>query len=105
MRTYVLRRAIQVGLLLSLKNEIVRIAERGRVNAVAPGWTYSPMTRGALDPDVVDAVTRTMALRKVATADDIARAVVVLASDELSGHVTGELVTVAGGMEGRTLHA
>jgi 3-oxoacyl-[acyl-carrier protein] reductase len=96
--------AIQVGLLLSLKNEIVRIAERGRVNAVAPGWTFSPMTRGALDPAVVDRVTRTMALRKVATADDVARAVVVLASEELSGHVTGQLVTVAGGMEGRTLH-
>ena len=45
-----------------------------------------------------------MALRKVATADDIARAVLVLASDELSGHITGELVTVAGGMEGRTIH-
>jgi 3-oxoacyl-[acyl-carrier protein] reductase len=97
--------AIQVGLLLSLKNEIVRIAPKGRVNAVAPGWTVSPMTRGSLDPDVVDRVTRTMALRKVAAADDIARAVVVLASDELSGHVTGELVTVAGGMEGRTIHA
>jgi len=96
--------AIQVGLLLSLKNEIVRIAPRARVNAVAPGWTYSPMTRGALDENVVERVTRTMALRKVATADDVARAVVVLASDELSGHVTGELVTVAGGMEGRTLH-
>jgi 3-oxoacyl-[acyl-carrier protein] reductase len=96
--------ALQVGLLLSLKNEIVRIAPRGRVNAVAPGWTYSPMTRGELDPTVVDHVTRTMALRKVATADDIARVVVALASDELSGHVTGELVTVAGGMEGRTLH-
>lgn len=96
--------AIQVGLLLSLKNEIVRVAPKGRVNAVAPGWTYSPMTRGALDPEVVERVTRTMALRKVAVADDIARAVVVLASDELSGHITGELVTVAGGMEGRTLH-
>jgi 3-oxoacyl-[acyl-carrier protein] reductase len=96
--------AIQIGLLLSLKNEIVRIAPRARVNAVAPGWTYSPMTRGELDEAVVDRVTRTMALRKVATADDIARAVVVLASDELSGHVTGEVVTVAGGMEGRTLH-
>jgi 3-oxoacyl-[acyl-carrier protein] reductase len=96
--------AIQGGLLLSLKNEIVRIAPLGRVNAVAPGWTYSPMTRGALDPDVVERVTRTMPLRKVATADDIARAIVVLASDELSGHITGELVTVAGGMEGRTLH-
>ena len=97
--------AIQVGLLLSLKNEIVRIAPTGRVNAVAPGWTYSPMTRGALDPAVVDRISRTMALRKVAMAEDIARAVVVLASDELSGHVTGELITVAGGMEGRTIHS
>jgi 3-oxoacyl-[acyl-carrier protein] reductase len=96
--------AIQVGLLLSLKNEIVRIAPRARVNAVAPGWTYSPMTRGALDESIVRRVSRTMALRKVAVADDIARAVVVLASDELSGHITGELVTVAGGMEGRTIH-
>lgn len=97
--------ALQVGLLLSLKNEIVRIAPRGRVNAVAPGWTHSPMTRGELDPALVARISRTMALRKVASADDIARAVVVLASDELSGHVTGELVTVAGGMEGRTIHA
>jgi len=96
--------AIQVGLLLSLKNEIVRVAAGGRVNAVAPGWTYSPMTRGALDPEVVERISRTMALRKVATADDIARAVLVLASDELSGHISGELVTVAGGMEGRTIH-
>jgi 3-oxoacyl-[acyl-carrier protein] reductase len=96
--------AIQGGLLLSLKNEIVRVAPSGRVNAVAPGWTYSPMTRGALDPEVVERISRTMALRKVATADDIARAVLVLASDELSGHITGELVTVAGGMEGRTIH-
>lgn len=97
--------AIQVGLLLSLKNEIVRIAPGGRVNAVAPGWTYSPMTRGELDGELVERLTRTMALRKVALAEDIARAVVVLASDELSGHVTGEVVTVAGGMEGRTLHS
>jgi 3-oxoacyl-[acyl-carrier protein] reductase len=96
--------AVQVGLLLSLKNEVVRIAPRARVNAVAPGWTYSPMTRGELDEQVVARISRTMALRKVALADDIARAVVVLASDELSGHITGELVTVAGGMEGRTIH-
>jgi 3-oxoacyl-[acyl-carrier protein] reductase len=75
------------------------------VNAVAPGWTYSPMTRGALDDQIVQRISRTMALRKVATADDIARAIVVLASDELSGHITGELVTVAGGMEGRTIHS
>jgi 3-oxoacyl-[acyl-carrier protein] reductase len=62
------------------------------------------MTHGSLDEQLVKRISRTMALRKVATADDIARAIVVLASDELSGHISGELVTVAGGMEGRTIH-
>src|SRR5207244_11369585 len=62
--------AIQVGLLLSLKNEIARIAPRGRVNAVAPGWTYSPMTRGELEEEVVARLSRTMALRKGAQAED-----------------------------------
>jgi 3-oxoacyl-[acyl-carrier protein] reductase len=96
--------AVTGGLLLSLKNEIVRIAPRGRVNAVAPGWTESPMTRGHVDPERVRQISRTMALRKVARQDDVARQVLVLASDELSGHVTGQVVTVAGGMEGRVIH-
>jgi 3-oxoacyl-[acyl-carrier protein] reductase len=46
-----------------------------------------------------------MALRKVARPEDVAAQVVVLASDTLSGHVTGQVVTVAGGMEGRTIHS
>jgi len=96
---------IQGGLLLSLKNEAARLGSRVRVNAVAPGWTVSPMTRGLLEPDDVERITRTMPLRKVATPEDIAAQVVVLASERLSGHVTGQLVTVAGGMEGRVLHA
>lgn len=96
--------ALQGGLLLSLKNEIVRIAPGARVNAVAPGWTESPMTRGHVDPEAVRRVSRTMALRKIAQPEDVARQVVVLASDELSGHVTGQVVTVAGGMEGRVVH-
>jgi 3-oxoacyl-[acyl-carrier protein] reductase len=96
--------ALQGGLLLSLKNEAVRIAPAARVNAVAPGWTESPMTRGHVDPAKVRRISRTMALRKVAQPDDIAAQVVMLASDELSGHVTGQLVVVAGGMEGRVVH-
>src|SRR5439155_23853959 len=40
--------AIVHGLLLSLKNEVVRVGSRARVNAVAPGWTESPMTRGSV---------------------------------------------------------
>ena len=96
--------AITGGLLLSLKNEVVRRHPRCRVNAVAPGWTESPMTRGHVDPERIRLVSRTMALRKVAQPEDVAAAVVTLASPTLSGHVTGQVVTVAGGMEGRILH-
>ena len=93
------------GLLLSLKNEVSRISKTARVNAVAPGWTVSPMTRGLLDDDAVERITKTMPLRKVAQPEDIAAHVVVLASDTLSGHVTGQVVVLAGGMEGRLVHA
>jgi 3-oxoacyl-[acyl-carrier protein] reductase len=94
-----------VGLAKSLKNEITRIAPNGRVNVVCPGWTATEMTRDVLDdPDFVPTITRTMAMRKIGRAEDVARVVVSLASDRVSGHVTGEVVTVAGGMEGRVLH-
>ena len=96
--------AILSGLLLSLKNEAVRKNPLARVNAVAPGWTESPMTRGHVSAEQVRRVSRTMALRKVAQPDDVAAQVVVLASPVLSGHVTGQVVTVAGGMEGRVVH-
>jgi 3-oxoacyl-[acyl-carrier protein] reductase len=96
--------AIAHGLALSLKNEVVRDAPGARVNVVSPGWTVSPMTAKDLEPDAVARVTSTMALRKVATVDDIARTILWLASPEAAGHVTGQVVTVAGGMEGRLLH-
>ena len=91
--------AIGQGLLLSLKNEMAP----ARVNVVAPGWTVSPMTEASLTDELVDRVTATMPLRKVARTEDIARTVAFLLSDRAAGHVTGEVVTVAGGMEGRLL--
>jgi 3-oxoacyl-[acyl-carrier protein] reductase len=95
--------AILYGLTRSLKNEIVRVAPRARVNAVAPGWTEAPTTRGPIDHEMILRISRTMPLRKVADVNDVAAQVVVLASDKLSGHVTGQIVVVAGGMEGRVL--
>jgi 3-oxoacyl-[acyl-carrier protein] reductase len=62
------------------------------------------MTRGHVGPEQVARLTRTMPLRKVAQPEDVAAQVVVLASDVISGHVSGQVVTVAGGMEGRVLH-
>jgi 3-oxoacyl-[acyl-carrier protein] reductase len=96
--------AMTGGLLLSLKNEVVRTAPLARVNLVAPGWTVSPMTEKDLTEENVARVTATMPLRKVATADDVARAIAFLCSPAASGHVTGQVITVAGGMEGRLLH-
>ena len=46
--------AMMYGLTLSLKNEIVKITPRGRVNCVAPGWVRTPMAGTALqNPSVV----------------------------------------------------
>lgn len=95
---------ILTGLLLSAKNEAARIGPGVRVNAVAPGWTVTPMIGDkGLDEDHVARVTSTMALKKLGRPEDVAGVVVALASDVTSGHVTGQVVTVAGGMEGRQI--
>jgi NAD(P)-dependent dehydrogenase (short-subunit alcohol dehydrogenase family) len=44
-----------------------------------------------------------MALRQLARALDVARTVAWLASPAAAGHISGEIVAVAGGMEGRLL--
>lgn len=94
--------AILSGLLLSAKNEVARLGGSVRINVVAPGWTITPMTSAARrDPDLEARVTSTMALKKLGSPEDVAAQVVVLASDRLSGHVTGQVIVVAGGMEGR----
>lgn len=97
--------ALASGLLLSLKNEIARIAPRGRVNAICPGWTITDMTRDfQRDPDKMRRVLQTWPTRRVGRAIDVARMAVMLASPALSGHVSGQSLTVAGGMEGRVLY-
>lgn len=97
--------ALAHGLTTSLKNEIVRLSPFGRVNCVAPGWVATPMSAAALaDPELVARATRTVALRKVATAEDVAATIAWLLSPRLAGHVSGAVVPVHGGMEGRVLH-
>ena len=60
--------------------------------------------RFAADPERVRRVLQTIPLRKVARPHDVAMAIVYLASGRLSGHVTGQVLTVSGGMEGRVLY-
>jgi 3-oxoacyl-[acyl-carrier protein] reductase len=93
------------GLVRSVKNELGRLAPRGRVNVVCPGWTLTPMTADfSNDPPGIVRALQTMPLRKVARARDVAMAALYLASSRLAGHVTGQVLTVAGGMEGRVLY-
>lgn len=93
-----------VGLARTLKNEITLLDPFGRVNVIEPGWTIGHKPKPALDrPGVVTRVVRTMALRQLGRAVDIARTAVMLSSPVVSRHVTGEVLTVAGGMEGRVL--
>jgi NAD(P)-dependent dehydrogenase (short-subunit alcohol dehydrogenase family) len=57
--------ALAFGFARTLKNEIVRIAPRGRVNVVAPGWTVT--AAAAVTDELVEAATQTMPLKKIAT--------------------------------------
>jgi 3-oxoacyl-[acyl-carrier protein] reductase len=90
------------GLVRSLKNEIVQIDPRARINMIEPGWTRTEMARPALsDPAALGRAVRTMPLQQIGTAADIARAAVFLSSPTASQHISGEVLTIAGGMEGR----
>jgi 3-oxoacyl-[acyl-carrier protein] reductase len=102
--------ALAYGFTRTLKNEIARLAPHtknycgGRINCVCPGWTVVPRNATKLkDAAMVRKVTATMALPKIARPEDIANAVVFLSSDKQASHITGQTLTIAGGMEGRTL--
>ncbi len=96
--------ALTTGLTLSLKNEIVRLAPGGRVNCVCPGWTDTPMAAPAHTTGAIDRATATVPLRRIAHPDDIARAIVFLTSPTAARHITGAILPITGGMEGRLLN-
>lgn len=68
---------------------------RIRVNAVAPGFTETPMT-AALPRDVLERAKRESLLGRLAQPQDIASAIVFLASD-LAAFITGHILVVDGG--------
>ncbi len=44
-----IKAGLQYGLVTTVKNEIVRLNSRARINAVAPGWVDTPLIDGRLD--------------------------------------------------------
>ena len=86
------------GALISLvKSLAVELAPRDvKVNAVAPGWVDTDMTRLALVGKARDEIVAGIPLRRLASAADIAGPILFLCSD-LARHVTGEVLNVNGG--------
>ena len=68
------------------------------VNAVAPGFIESEMTK-ILGPTIIDEVKKRIPAKRIGTADDVAAAVVFLASSAAS-YITGQTLVVDGGMTG-----
>ena len=96
--------AITSGLLKTLKNEAAQIGNEVRINAVAPGWTLTDKKiNEGLNEKHVEKVVSTMALKKLAKPQDVANSVTMLASNNLSNHITGQIIEIAGGMEGRQI--
>ena len=91
---YVASKAGIIGLTKTLAKEFG--GRNVRVNAVAPGFVQTAMT-DALPQDVKAKALEQIALKRFATAQDIAKAVLFLASDDAS-YITGHVLAVNGGL-------
>lgn len=68
-----------------------------RVNAVAPGFTYTDMTAGlAINKELMEPMRETYLLKQLGQPIDVANCILFLASDE-SAFCTGSILTVDGG--------
>ena len=92
------------GAVISFSKSVAReVARHGvTVNVVCPGPTDTPMIRGMADElgsgeRFVDALTRAVPMRRLATPDDIAPAIAFFTSDE-AGFITGQTLSVSGGL-------
>lgn len=91
---YSASKAGMIGLAKSIAKEL---GSRGiRANAIAPGFIITEMT-GALSDKVREEWAKQIPLRRGGTPEDVANVATFLASD-MSSYVTGQVITVCGGM-------
>lgn len=84
------------AMISATKSWSTELAPEIRVNAVAPGWVDTDMTAEALSGEGRMKALSSIPLQRIATAEDIANAVLFLASP-LARHITGEILNVNGG--------
>jgi len=91
---YVAAKAGLIGLTKSVARELA--SRNVTANAVTPGYIETAMTAG-LSEDVKAEFTKQIPLGRMGTGEDIAAAVAFLASEE-AGYITGQTLSVNGGM-------
>ena len=98
--------AAKAGLIGMTRTMAIELGPRGiNVNAVAPGFVESAMTRGIAEStgidyeDVLAAARERSAIKRIGQPRDIANLIAFLCSD-ISSYISGETVWIAGGPVG-----
>ena len=93
---YSASKAGMIGFTRSLSRELA--GRKVTINAVCPGFIETEMTK-AMGPVVQDEVKKRIPAKRMGKAEEIADAVLFLASDQ-AAYITGQVLTVDGGMTG-----
>ena len=89
--------ASKAGIIGFTKSIAKELASRNiTANAVAPGFIQTDMTN-VLKDEIKEAIEGTIPLKRLGTAEDVAKVVKFLASDD-SNYITGQVINVDGGM-------
>lgn len=89
--------AAKAGMLGFTKSLALEGASKGiTVNAVAPGYTDTEMVQ-AVNPGVLEKIIAKIPMRRLASADEVAAAVLFLVGEQ-AGYITGTTIDVNGGL-------
>ena len=89
--------ASKAGIIGFTKSLAKEVASRNiLVNAIAPGFIQTDMTN-ILKENVKDEIAKTISLKRMGTAKDVANVVKFLVSED-SSYITGQVIQVDGGM-------
>ncbi|KAF2269451.1 NAD-P-binding protein [Lojkania enalia] len=98
--------AVQGGLLMSLRAEVVREWDGARVNAVAPGAVETERWHQECKENPEQyylEAQATTALGKPIPCEAVAKAILFLASNNFSSHIHGHVINVDGGKQGKVV--